>query len=105
MSGKKAKEAIRPWLKPLGERVLLQPLDPDYKSPGGLYLPEAFVTEPTYRGTIIKTGPDCKWSQVGQDVFYVRHCGNEIIFGGRNYVIVKEVDLIACVNIGEELPF
>jgi chaperonin GroES len=95
-------------LKPLGDRVLVEPLDPEAKTSGGIYLPEAAQEAPR-EGTVIAVGPGRVLDsgevvpvgvKVGDIVMYTKYGGNEIKVGGKELLLVDEHSLL-CVRVDE----
>ena len=90
-------------LKPLGDRVLVEPLDPEAKSAGGIYLPEAAQEAPR-AGKVIAVGPGRTTDdgtvvpvgvKVGDVVMYTKYGGNEVKFDGKEYLLIEEHSLLA----------
>ena len=94
-------------LKPLGDRVLVEPLEPEAKTSGGIYLPEAAQEAPR-EGTVIAVGPGKVADngelvpvgvKVGDIVLYTKYGGNEIKVDGKEYLLVDSHSLL-CVREG-----
>ena len=90
-------------LKPLGARVLVQPLEAQEKSAGGIILPEAAQERPR-EGKVIAVGPgtlDDEGNRVGMSVeegdivIYASYGGTEIKIDGEDYLIIGEDDILA----------
>ena len=90
-------------LKPLGDRVLVEPLDPEAKSAGGIYLPEAAQEAPR-AGKVIAVGPGRRSDEgtliplevkVGDVVMYTKYGGNEIKLEGKTYLLLDEHSILA----------
>lgn len=90
-------------LKPLGDRVLVEPLEAEEKSAGGIYLPEAAQETPR-EGKVIAVGPGRVLDNgervevsvaVGDVVVYTRYGGNEVRVGDNEYLIIDEGSLLA----------
>jgi len=90
-------------LKPLGDRVLVEPLEAEEKSAGGIYLPEAAQEAPR-EGKVIAVGPGKVLDngervelsvKVGDLVVYTRYGGNEVRVGDKDYLIIDEGSLLA----------
>jgi chaperonin GroES len=90
-------------IKPLADRVLIQPLEAETKTAGGLYIPDNAKEKPQ-KGKVIAAGPG-KVADNGQliavsvkegdVVLYGKYAGTEISEGGSNYLIMKESDILA----------
>lgn len=87
-------------IKPLADRVLIQPSSAEEKTAGGLIIPDTAKEKPQ-QGTVVAVGPgttDQKMSvKVGDVVLYGKYSGTEINYGGQNYLIMKESDIYAIV--------
>jgi len=90
-------------LKPLGDRVLVEPLDPEAKTAGGIYLPEAAQEAPR-EGKVIAVGPGRVTDsgeripvavKEGDIVLYTKYGGNEIKLDGKEYLLLDEHSLLA----------
>ena len=93
-------------LRPLGDRVIVKPLDEEETKKGGLYIPDTAKEKPV-RGEVIAVGSgkildngvrvamDIK---VGQKVIYAKYGGTDIKIEGDNLVILSERDLLAVVE-------
>ena len=90
-------------LKPLGDRVLVEPLEAEEKSAGGIFLPEAAQEAPR-EGKIIAVGPGRVLDngqriemsvKVGDIVMYTKYGGNEVRVGDKEYLMIDEGSLLA----------
>ncbi len=93
-------------IKPLDDRVLVKPSDPEEKTASGLYLPQGAKEKPQ-QGTVIATGPgrllkDGKRAPVsvrkGETVVYGKYSGSEIEIKGVKHVILEESDLLGVIE-------
>jgi chaperonin GroES len=94
-------------LKPLGDRVIVEPIEKEETFAGGaLVLPETAREKPQ-QGKIIAAGPgkkDDKGRRIpmdveeGQRVLYAKYGGTEIKIAGKKLLIVKESDILAIVE-------
>jgi len=93
-------------LMPLDNRVVLEPLDAQDKTAGGIYLPDTAKEKPQV-GKVVAAGPgklleDGKRNpmsvQVGDEVIYGKYTGNEVEVEGRKLVILRESDLLGIVE-------
>jgi chaperonin GroES len=87
-------------IKPLADRVLIEPASAEEKTAGGIIIPDTAKEKPQ-RGTIVAVGPgtsDQKMTvKVGDNVLYGKYSGTEISFEGRDYLIMKESDIYAII--------
>ncbi len=93
-------------VKPLDDRVLVKPNDPEQKTASGLYLPEGAKEKPQ-QGTVVATGPgrllkDGKRAPVGvkkgETVVYGKYAGSEIEIKGVKHVIIEESELLGVIE-------
>jgi len=92
-------------LKPLDDRIVVQPLEAEEKTAGGLYLPDTAKEKPQ-RGTVIAVGPgkllDCGKRgemsvHIGDEVIYGKYSGSDIEVDGHEVKIIRENDVLAKV--------
>lgn len=92
--------------EPLHDNVVVLPLDPDEKTPGGILLPDIAREKPR-RGKVIAVGPG-KYNDktgertpvsvgVGDEVLFANYAGSEVTIGGIDYKIIAESGLLAKV--------
>ena len=93
-------------LKPLGDKVVVEALEQEEKSPGGLYLPDTAKKKPQ-TGKVIAVGAgrildDGKRSEmnvkVGDKVLFSKYGGNEVQIDGSEYTILDEDQIYAIIN-------
>lgn len=89
-------------LQPLADRVIIEPIENETKTPNGLYLPETSKGVPT-RGKIIAAGPGRTSDageaiptvvQTGQTVIFEKFAGTEIKYKGKTYMILRESEIM-----------
>lgn len=94
-------------IKPLGDRVLLEPLvDEKGKTKSGLYLPETVDKERPEKGKVIAVGPgklvDGKRTAIGLKkgdvVLFTKYGPSEIKVDGKEYLIAREEDIVAIID-------
>ncbi|MFW6194967.1 MAG: co-chaperone GroES [Chloroflexota bacterium] len=94
-------------LKPLGDRVVLEPIeDTTEKSPGGIYIPDTAKEKPQ-QGKVVAAGPGRTTDEgatipmsvkVGDTVVYSKYAGTEYSQNGTDYLVVREADILAVVE-------
>src|SRR5262245_35633506 len=93
-------------LRPLADRVVVEPNEGEEKTNSGLYLPETAKEKPQ-QGTIVAIGPgrrDDDGKIVPMDVklsdtiLYAKYAGTEIKLDGKKLLILKESDILAVVT-------
>ena len=87
-------------IKPLADRVLVEPAAAEEKTAGGIIIPDTAKEKPQ-KGTIVAVGPGKKDEpttvKVGDSVLYGKYAGTEITVDGKDYLIMKESDIYAIV--------
>lgn len=90
-------------IKPLADRVLIQPAEAETKTQSGLYIPDNAKEKPM-QGTVVAAGAGRKNDKgetvalevkVGDKVLYGKYSGTEVAVDGTSYLIVKESDILA----------
>jgi len=85
-------------IKPLADRVLVQPAAAEEKTSSGLYIPDSAKEKPQ-RGTVIAIGTGKKDEpltvKVGDTVLYGKYSGTELTVDGGDYLIMRESDIFA----------
>lgn len=90
-------------VKPLADRIILLPLEAEQKTAGGIIIPDAAKEKPQ-KGEIVAVGPG-KVADSGQKiemslktgdkVLYGKYSGTEVSIDGKDYLIMKESDVLA----------
>ena len=87
-------------VKPLADRVLIQPVEAETKTASGIYIPDTAKEKPQ-RGNVVAAGPGTKdvtmEVKVGDVVLYGKYAGTEISIDGTDYLIMKQSDILAIV--------
>ena len=87
-------------VKPLADRVLIQPSAAEQKTAGGIIIPDTAKEKPQ-RGTVVAVGPGKKEEpltvKVGDLVLYGKYSGTEIAIEGSDYLIMRESDIVAVI--------
>lgn len=87
-------------IKPLADRVLIEPSLAEEKTAGGLIIPDTAKEKPQ-RGTVKAVGPGKKDEPMtvkdGDVVLYGKYAGTEITINNTNYLIMRESDVVAIV--------
>ena len=92
-------------LKPLGDRVVVEPITDDL-SAGGIALPETAKEEPQ-RGIVIAVGPGQRNGSgqrlkmdvvVGDKVLFARYGGSSLKHEGKEYLILREDEILAIIE-------
>ena len=87
-------------IKPLADRVLVQPLEAETTTASGIIIPDNAQEKPQ-KGKIVATGPVTKDNpvtvKVGDTVLYGKYSGTELKLDGKDYLMMRESDLLATV--------
>lgn len=87
-------------IKPLADRVLVEPKEAEEKTASGLYIPNSAKEKPQ-RGTVVAAGPGKKDEpmevKVGDEILYGKYSGTEITVDGKDYLIMRLSDILAIV--------
>lgn len=87
-------------VKPLADRVLIEPAAAEKTTAGGIIIPDTAKEKPQ-RGTIVAVGPGKKDEpvtvKVGDLVLYGKYAGTEISVEGKDYLIMRESDIVAII--------
>jgi len=93
-------------VRPLGDRVLVKPLEVEEKKKGGIIIPDTAKEKPQEgkviavgRGKITEEGKVLPLDvKVGDKILFGKYSGNEIKIDDEDYLIVKEEDILAIVE-------
>jgi len=92
-------------LRPLDDRIVVEPMEAEEKTAGGIVLPDTAKEKPQ-RGTVLAVGPGKLLDNgqrgeisvaVGDQVIYGKYTGSEVEIDGREVKIVRESDVLAKV--------
>lgn len=93
-------------LKPLGDRLIVEPQEKEEMTASGIVLPETAKEKPQ-QGTVLAIGPGRRDEDgdriemdvnTGDTVLYAKYAGTEIKIEGKKYLIMKETDVLAIVQ-------
>ncbi len=87
-------------IKPLADRVLIEPKEAEEKTASGIYIPDTAKEKPQ-RGTVIAVGSGTKdvtmEVKVGDEVLYGKYAGTELNVDGKDYLMMKQSDILAII--------
>lgn len=87
-------------IKPLADRVLVEPAQAEEKTAAGIIIPDTAKEKPQ-KGTVVAVGTGKKDEpmtvKVGDTVLYGKYAGTEITIDGINYLIMRESDIVAVI--------
>lgn len=85
-------------IKPLADRVLVEPAAAEEKTASGLYIPDTAKEKPQ-KGTVVAVGGGKKDEpltvKVGDTVLYGKYAGTELSVEGKDFLIMREADIFA----------
>ncbi len=94
-------------LKPLADRLVVEPIEQEEVTAGGIILPETAKEKPQ-QGKVIASGPGrtddegeriAMEVKVGDRVLYAKYSGTEIKLDGKKLLILRESDILAVVEL------
>ena len=92
-------------IKPLSDRVLIQPAPAEEKTDSGIIIPDSAKEKPQ-EGTVVAAGPgkvengnkiDMSVTE-GDEVLYGKYSGTEVTLDGEEYLIMRESDILGIVS-------
>ena len=90
-------------LQPMGDRLVVKPMQSEEKTKSGIYLPDTAKEKPQ-EGKVIAVGPGRMTDEgkriapdieVGDIVIYTKYGGSEIKIDGEEFIIMREGDILA----------
>jgi chaperonin GroES len=93
-------------LRPLEDRIVVKPYEPEEKSAGGIVLPDTAQEKPT-RGEVMAVGPGKRLKngkraemnvKKGDKVLFARYAGTDVKLEGTEYKIITESDILAVIG-------
>ncbi len=93
-------------LKPLGNRVVVEPIEQEEVTAGGIVLPETAKEKPQ-KGTVLSVGPGERDDggkyipldvKEGDKVLFAKYSGTEIKVDGKKLLILRESDILAILE-------
>ncbi|GAA5219663.1 co-chaperone GroES [Membranihabitans marinus] len=88
-------------MKPINDRVVVKPAPADEKTKGGIIIPDTAKEKPQ-RGEIVAVGPgkdgNLMTVKEGDIVLYGKYAGQEISWGGSDYLIMREDDVLVILE-------
>jgi len=91
-------------LRPLGDHVIVKPLEQEEKTKGGVYLPDTADKDKPFQGEVIAVGNGRVTEEgkrlalevkKGDRVIFSKYAGTEVKLDGEKYLILKEDDILA----------
>ncbi len=92
-------------LKPLGDRVIIEAMEPEEKKQGGIIIPDTAKEKPQ-EGEVVAVGPGkvneagnkvAMEVKSGDKVLYGKYSGTDVTVDGNEYLIMRESDILAII--------
>ena len=87
-------------IKPLADRVLVEPMEAEEKTASGIIIPDTAKEKPQ-KGTVKAVGPGTKDEKievkVGDVVLYGKYSGTELNVDGNDYLMMRQSDILAII--------
>ncbi|AVI51096.1 MAG: co-chaperone GroES [Flavobacterium sp.] len=87
-------------IKPLSDRVVVEPQAAETKTASGIYIPDSAKEKPQ-QGKVVAVGKGKKdhdmTVKVGDVVLYGKYSGSELKLDGKDYLIMREDDILAII--------
>lgn len=88
-------------LKPLGDRVLVEPIAAELKTASGIIIPDSAKEKPL-NGKVLAVGPGKKDEpmtvKTGDSILYGQYGGTEVKLDGKTYLIMREADIFGILS-------
>lgn len=93
-------------IKPLGDRVVVEPIEQEEVTAGGIVLPDTAKEKPQ-QGTVIAAGPGARDEdgdripmdvKVGDRILFAKYAGTEIKMDGKKVLILRESDILGIIE-------
>ena len=85
-------------IKPLADRVLIEPASAEEKTIGGIIIPDTAKEKPL-QGKVLAVGNGTKDEEMvvkeGDTVLYGKYAGTELEFEGKKYLVMRQSDILA----------
>jgi chaperonin GroES len=87
-------------IKPLADRVVVEPLAAETQTASGLYIPDSAKEKPQ-QGKVVAVGKGTKDApttvKIGDTILYGKFAGTELKLNGNDYLIMRESDIFAII--------
>ena len=88
-------------LRPLHDRIIVERLDEDEKTKGGIIIPDTAKEKPL-QGKVVATGNGTKDEEMvvkeGDTVLYGKYAGTELEYDGKKYLVMRQSDILAILG-------
>jgi chaperonin GroES len=87
-------------IKPLSDRVVIEPAAAETQTASGIFIPDTAKEKPQ-KGTVVAVGNGKKDHEmtvkVGDSVLYGKYAGSDLKLDGKDYLIMREDDILAVI--------
>lgn len=98
--------SVNVQLKPLDNRVVIEPTEKEKTSAGGIVIPDSASQDKPMQGKVVAVGPGktengqrvAMTVKEGDSVLFGKYAGSEVKFDGQTYSIMREDDILAIVE-------
>lgn len=98
---KRNKKILIMAIKPLADRVLIEPAAAEEKTIGGIIIPDTAKEKPL-QGKVVATGNGTKDEEMvvkeGDTVLYGKYAGTELEYDGKKYLVMRQSDILAILG-------
>ncbi len=88
-------------IRPLADRVLIEPAAAEEKTIGGIIIPDTAKEKPL-QGKVLAVGNGTKEEEMvvkeGDTVLYGKYAGTELEFEGNKYLVMRQSDILAILG-------
>ena len=88
-------------IKPLADRVLIEPAAAEEKTIGGIIIPDTAKEKPL-QGKVVATGNGTKDEEMvvkeGDTVLYGKYAGTELEYDGKKYLVMRQSYILAILG-------
>ena len=88
-------------IKPLADRVIIEPAAAEEKTIGGIIIPDTAKEKPL-QGKVVATGNGTKDEEMvvkeGDTVLYGKYAGTELEYDGKKYLVMRQSDILAILG-------
>lgn len=95
-----------PKIQPLHDRIVVETCEPEFKTPGGIVIPDSADKEKPVRGKVIAAGPgrlvDGKVHplqvKVGDEILFGKYAGTNFKLEQKEYLVMREEDVMGILE-------
>jgi len=90
-------------IKPIGENLLIEPINEDVQKVGSIYVPDS-ATEKQNQGTVVAIGDSVNDEEskqkinLGDVVLFAKFAGSEVEYSNKEYILLSKSDILAIIE-------